>query len=1035
MDIKTHLILLKELDKTSEIESCFLQDGLLQVQFYNNAKAYTYKKGSFAYFENPIKLDSNTTFKAHLFYQVSEILYFGEDSQYNPSKIKGYYRILFEDNSSQLFSDLELEIEDEEIAKRDRESKPLQETCPNLITYFAKIAEDIGLKDEEGKSLLSTSFKYLKDIESSHALYAYLRGHSQLHSDREMLLFPFGLNLSQAQAITNAFISQISIIEGPPGTGKTQSILSIIANAIYRGKSVAVLSNNNAAIANVYEKLKAYGLDLLCAFLGNRANKEAFLQSQPHLKKTANHTQSKPQSKAPQIPPESTQLESTSTAEISSLYEKVLSLFALQNTLAKDRAFLSDLVLEEAYFHANKNMNTENLINSTTNLTLPKVRGKASSHKILALKIALEMHLESQGKKQVKTKSQMPPKLSLFFKLKAVFIYRIGDFALYRRDLAEILDILDTLYYQHKKREIESKITKAETALSPLDSYLKNLNTLSQILLWRRIKKRLKTREENPPFTREDLYYKWQEFIESYPIIFSTTHSIKNTLNPNSIFDYVIVDEASQVDISTGALALSAARHIIIVGDSKQLPNVLRSEDREKITALNATFAIPHAYDAAEESFLSSTLKAVPNAPRVLLKEHYRCHPQIIGFSNARFYNNELVILSRQESKNVVSKNVDSTNVKDTQDSKNTDSKDSANLSRDSGAFPLAKDAQDSINDNVLTAYITSQGNFARGHSNKREVEVIIKEILPHLHGIESKDIGIITPYNTQKALLRKELAALTASQSLNADRESKSQANIANTAAHTAHTNAAFENLDQIEIDTVHKFQGREKEAIIIATTDNAANDFIDDPQLLNVALTRAKSRLFIIVSHRIRHEPSYLKDFIDYLSYANFAVKHSRIASIFDLLYKENQAAKTAYLKGKRRISKYDSENLIFTLLQEIITQEGFSLAIATHYPLAKMLKSLDLCDEAEQKYATNPLTHIDFVLYSTMNKLPLLCIEVDGYAFHKLDSKQHKRDTLKDNILHKYGIAFLRLSTIDSDEKSRIILAITSAMKIEK
>jgi superfamily I DNA and/or RNA helicase len=41
------------------------------------------------------------------------------------------------------------------------------------------------------------------------------------------------------------------------------------------------------------------------------------------------------------------------------------------------------------------------------------------------------------------------------------------------------------------------------------------------------------------------------------------------------MYDYVIIDESSQVDLCTGALALSCARKAIIVGDLKQLPNVV----------------------------------------------------------------------------------------------------------------------------------------------------------------------------------------------------------------------------------------------------------------------------------------------------------------------------------------------------------------------------------------------------------------------------------------------------------------------------
>ena len=55
--------------------------------------------------------------------------------------------------------------------------------------------------------------------------------------------------------------------------------------------------------------------------------------------------------------------------------------------------------------------------------------------------------------------------------------------------------------------------------------------------------------------------------------------------------------------------------------------------------------------------------------------------------------------------------------------------------------------------------------------------------------------------------------------------------------------------------------------------------------------------------------------------------------------------------------------------------------------------------------------------------MNKLPILAIEIDGFAYHKEDSKQIKRDELKNAILQKCGIPLLRLSTIQSDEIARV------------
>ena len=76
--------------------------------------------------------------------------------------------------------------------------------------------------------------------------------------------------------------NQLSVVQGPPGTGKTQTILNIIANLLINNKTVLIVSNNNDATANVYEKLASekYGLGFICAAHGKRQNIEAFLKNQ-----------------------------------------------------------------------------------------------------------------------------------------------------------------------------------------------------------------------------------------------------------------------------------------------------------------------------------------------------------------------------------------------------------------------------------------------------------------------------------------------------------------------------------------------------------------------------------------------------------------------------------------------------------------------------------------------------------------------------------------------------------------------------------
>lgn len=74
----------------------------------------------------------------------------------------------------------------------------------------------------------------------------------------------------------------MSVIQGPHGTGKTQTILNIIANLLIQNRTVEIVSNNNSATENVLEKLASakYGLDFLAAPLGKRKNKNAFINGQ-----------------------------------------------------------------------------------------------------------------------------------------------------------------------------------------------------------------------------------------------------------------------------------------------------------------------------------------------------------------------------------------------------------------------------------------------------------------------------------------------------------------------------------------------------------------------------------------------------------------------------------------------------------------------------------------------------------------------------------------------------------------------------------
>ena len=887
MNIEKYLILLRDKDgkfrdRSKDIETYKDYGKIIKVKFYNNENLYTYTKNNFKIFTNPLNIENKIEFNLGNLYNINKIL-----------KFDLYYKIFFNDNSTKVTSVKSLQYNS-------------SENNNNIFDYFKEIANIVSIKTEDGEALLNRAYQKILFVEKWTALYSYLNP-SIKPKDKEfnsILIFPFGINQSQYQAVKNAMENQISVIEGPPGTGKTQTILNIIANLIYNGKSVAVVSNNNSATANVFEKLKQFDFDYICATLGRKENKENFIQNQNGLYPNFEYN-------------ENDKLEANPNKN-KELIEQLEEFFNLQNNIAINKNILSELKIEIEHF-----IKQENISN------LPKIRNIKSlnSQKIMNIKIRLE---------ELK-------RIGIFLKLKLILLYGIGDFKFYKKSINEIINVYDKIYYTLKEKELNEAIEKDSKRFELLskNNIIETLKNNSISILRTYLKNKYKNKKERKIFTLEDLNKKSEKFILEYPVIFSTTYSIGKCLNKDFKFDYLIIDEASQVDLITGALALYNAKNAVIVGDRKQLPNVIPTDSLSKIEELSKKYNIASNYDYVKQSFLTSIIESLNYVNKVLLKEHYRCHPKIINFCNKKFYNNELIILT-----------------------------------------------EDKGEEDVMKVYITVKGSHARGHYNQRQIDIIDKEIMPELKQKLSVDeIGIVSPYNEQKIRLQDAI------------------------------------NNENIQIDTVHKYQGREKDAIIITTVNNKISEFIDDPKMLNVAITRSKRFLRLVISRDICEKDGNINDLVKYIKYNNFEVIESNVKSIFDLLYKENRLARLQYLKNKKRISLFDSENIAYNEIENILKNNYNNLGIITHIPLFRILENKNLLNKDELKYASHEWTHIDFVIYNKMDKKPSLAIEVDGYAFHKKSTAQSQRDGLKNEILKKYNIPLIRLSTIGSDEKNII------------
>ncbi|MFA9379904.1 MAG: AAA domain-containing protein, partial [Acetanaerobacterium sp.] len=532
--------------------------------------------------------------------------------------------------------------------------------------------------------------------------------------------------------------------------------------------------------------------------------------------------------------------------------------------------------------------------------------------------------------------------ISFWFKIKSAFVYGISDWNFYKNSLPAIITLLQSLFYQARRSELSSEITTLEKHLADTDAKRKmdELTSWSMKYLRAKLFERYGNRPERESFTKDDLWMRPNDVVKEYPVVLSTTFSSRSCLK-GVTYDYLIMDEASQVDIATGALALSCARSAVIVGDLKQLPNVVKDDMKKRSDAVFNSYKLLQGYSFSENSFLKSVCSILIDAPQTLLREHYRCHPKIIGFCNQKFYNNELVVMT-----------------------------------------------EDHGNPDTLSVFKTTVGNHRRDHINQRQIDVTIQEALPMLKAAKPEDVGIVAPYKDQVAEIAKQL------------------------------------DTNKIEVNTVHKFQGREKDTIVLTTVDDVVTDFSDDSNLLNVAISRAKKRLCLVVSGNDQPADSNIGDLIAYIEYNNFQVVQSEIYSVFDLLYRQYTHARITFLKKHPRVSAYDSENLMYGAIVDMLNNRSqLSLNLICHQPLNMLIRDPKRLNDEECRFAMNTATHVDFLIYNRISKKPVLAIEVDGFHYHKPGTLQYERDRMKDHILDLYDIPLLRFATNGSEEMAQV------------
>lgn len=256
------------------------------------------------------------------------------------------------------------------------------------------------------------------------------------------------------------------------------------------------------------------------------------------------------------------------------------------------------------------------------------------------------------------------------------------------------------------------------------------------------------------------------------------------------LFDLLIIDEASQSNIGA-FLCVLRAKKILVVGDDKQVsPQATGIAEREILGAKAAFLKdIPFADHMLQDSSFYDLALVAYAGQSIMLKEHFRCDPALIAYSNNKFYDGSIVPLRTPK-------------------------------------------AHEKLPPALCRIFV--EDGFKDGDINEREAEVVAERIdgLLKQDLIKGRTIGVVTLSSNvkQSFLIRKKI-------------DDKLSSHM------TQDEQKAF----KIAVGPPTHFQGMERDIMFVSMVwhkDTRGVGTRDLEQKVNVALSRARDRMYLVHS-----------------------------------------------------------------------------------------------------------------------------------------------------------------------------------------
>lgn len=313
------------------------------------------------------------------------------------------------------------------------------------------------------------------------------------------------------------------------------------------------------------------------------------------------------------------------------------------------------------------------------------------------------------------------------------------------------------------------------------------------------------TLASTPKATIEELKQAWQES----PIVATTCLGINHPVFNERIFDYCIVDEASQITLPVCLGPIRLARTFILVGDHYQLPPLVQNEEAR--------------HGGLDISLFKKLSDEHPESV-VNLEHQYRMCSDVMALSNNLIYNGRLKCGTAE----IASSSIHIPNMDALKKHHHTPGTLRSQKSNCLGPTLGHCWLRDMLHPGTKVSFLNTDPLLplsreqAKGNRivNPTEAGLCIQLVEALLSvGVPAASIGVMTHYRSQLALLKHGLRGHS-----------------------------------DVEMHTADRFQGRDKEVIILSLVRSneakSIGELLKDWRRINVAFTRAKTKLLVVGS-----------------------------------------------------------------------------------------------------------------------------------------------------------------------------------------